>query len=142
MESNDVKKTKPIKDKKTSKFTLNDIKKQWPEVIKQSQKDNHSLPMTLKIAHILTFDEIDSNTLELGFEFDLHVKRLEEPKIKEVLEGVLKKVYDSDVSLTARILTQEEIEKYKQLKSKKETEQEKKLIDEVMDVFGSELATE
>ena len=98
--------------------------------------------MSLKTAHLLTFDEKEPSVLEVGFEYELHVKRLEEPKIKEVLEKVLKQVCGVVVNITARVLTQAEIVKFKTQKSEQETKQEKKLVDDVMDVFGSELAAE
>lgn len=121
---------------------LSEIKKKWPEVIKLSQEHNHSLPMTLKIAHLLTFNKIEPKMLEVGFEFELHVQWLAEPKIKVVLEDIIAKVYGPEVKFAARVLTQEEIGKFKQLKSEQETEQEKKLVDDVMQVFGGELAVE
>lgn len=68
--------------------TLKKIKKDWPKILKEVRKENKSLEVFLRGAEP---DKIEEDTLFLKFYYRFHKERVEEPKNRKILEGVLEK---------------------------------------------------
>ncbi len=108
-------KTEVLKSEKIKteikKIGLEEIKKSWPKILKQSQEFNHSLPLILKSAYPF---EIQNNILKLGFEFEIHAEKLKENKSLIILEDLLKKNLDEKIIVKTKILNKEKIQTLKQ----------------------------
>ena len=74
------------------KTKLEEIKEKWHDFIIAMQKHNASLVFILKVAEPL---ELNGNTLKIGFKYGFHQQRINQPKVREVLEQVLIDFFDN-----------------------------------------------
>ena len=132
--------TKPV-DKTSSRGNINpgEIKKIqniWPEFIKQIQEVNHSLPVILQNAHPIS---LNKDLLELGFGFELHVKRMSEQKCLSAAEEVLEKILGSKIKIKPILLTKEQLVDLKPADTPVPTSESNNSVAEVLDVFGGKI---
>ena len=73
-----------------AKITLKQIVEKWPEILNNLKEFNHSLTLTLKIAHP---QKVEGNKLFLGFSYKFHQERINQAKNKEIIERALKEIY-------------------------------------------------
>lgn len=139
--SEDSKDEAKPKIKDTGKLSFKQIQKQWPDVVAASKTHNHSLPMTLNVVHLLDYHKED-NTLEMGFEHELHVVRVNSIKVQELLRPIFKEIFGTEIISKARVLKPAEIKEVHEKNSKKEHDQEEKLVNEMLDTFGGVLEAE
>ncbi len=116
------------------------IKNVWPEIVSASQKFNHSLTLILKAAYPLA---INNNHLDLGFEFEIHQKKIKEEKCLRSLEEILEKILNVKIIIKPILLTQEKINDLKQerqstLKNSGENQGDAQLED-VLNSFGGKV---
>lgn len=76
--------------KENHRVTMADIKNKWPEVMKQAQVANHSLPFLLSTSELL---DLRDNVLQIGLQYPLHCDKINELKSRAVLEKILAEVY-------------------------------------------------
>lgn len=89
------------KDKKNEiKINFELVKEKWPEVLKEVQKFNHSLPLVLQIGQPIG---IEDSTLQIGFQYRFHKERLNEPKNRTIVEEVFKKIFGVDLKVNGVI---------------------------------------
>lgn len=96
VENNQSKITKNASQNNISDITLEKIIERWPEVVTGLRDYNHSLSFILSVARPL---KLEGNTLTVGFSYQLHLERVKEPKIVEVIEQTIEKVFDSKLKL-------------------------------------------
>lgn len=92
-------------------INIETIKTAWPEIVRASQKLNHSLTLILKAAYPIA---VSNNHLELGFEFEIHLKKIKEEKCLRSLEEILEKILNAKIVIKPVLLTQEGLKDLKQ----------------------------
>jgi hypothetical protein len=72
----------------------------WNEVLARVKKYNHSLSFILRICEPR---ELNNNQLCLAFKYKFHKDRVNDPKIREIIEKVLAEVYGAPLTIEAMI---------------------------------------
>ncbi len=70
--------------------SLDIIKEKWPEVLKQVQQENHSLPLLLSTSEVMS---AEGDTLHIGVQYPFHRDKLNEVKPRGVLEKIVAEIY-------------------------------------------------
>lgn len=78
------------KGKEKITLSLELVQEKWPEVLKQAQKENHSLPLLLSTSEVMS---IDGETLQVGVQYSFHRDKLNEVKPRGVLEKIIQDIY-------------------------------------------------
>ena len=65
---------------------IEEIKKNWPEVINLIREKNHSLALTVQLSHLIC---IDGDVLNLGYKYKFHSERICEAENLEIIEKVI-----------------------------------------------------
>ncbi len=116
---------------------LVEIKKRWLEVIRESQKLNHSLPLILKACYPTSFDK---GVLTLGSAFELHVQKIKENACVNRLEELLANLFQGKIVIKAQVIDQETVEKLKQEFAPSEpVATEEKTAEEIAESFGGKV---
>lgn len=79
----------PVKPKSitgTGVMQLETIKSNWPALIERLKDYNHSLSFILSVAEPV---KIEGNKVEVAFEYSLHLERVNNSKVREVIEKAL-----------------------------------------------------
>lgn len=117
-------------------ITLQQIKKCWPKILRLSQEHNHSLPVILKSGYP---HWLEDNTLIIGFEYEIHARRLQDEKCLLPIEEILKDVCGKILKIKAEILTKE---KFNELKEEYQTalpEIDDDQLNEIASSFGGKV---
>lgn len=72
----------------------------WNEVLARVKKHNHSLSFILRVCEPR---ELNNNQLCLAFKYKFHKDRVNDPKIREIIEKVLAEVYGAPLTIEAMI---------------------------------------
>ncbi len=83
----------------TNNLTVQDIAERWGEVVAGLRDYNHSLSFILSVAKPL---KLEGETLIVGFTYQLHLERVKDPKIVEVIEQGLQKVFGFKLRLKSQ----------------------------------------
>jgi len=113
-------------------LSIESIKKYWREVLVTAKKHNHSLHFILKIAHPLA---VRGDRVELGFEYDFHLDRLNDAKNKELARRVFEEVFGHNLKIIGSRLDKD---RAKQARAERSSgfEEDKSVLDNVLKVFG------
>ncbi len=114
---------------------LKKIKQIWPEFIKQAQQINNSLPLILKLAHPVG---IDNNILKIGFEFEIHIKRMKDKKILNAAEKILGELLHTNINIKPILLSTKEIAELKRNQEDTQTQNDVQ-IDKILQTFGGKI---
>lgn len=95
-------------DVKDIKLTLEDIKKEWPQVVKQIKEANGHLFAFLQAAHVKSFEE---GVLVMQVAFNFHKDRIEALKSREAILEVFNKVYGCKFLYKCEVNTQVKVRK-------------------------------
>lgn len=80
--------------------TLEIIMAQWPQFLEHLHTYNHSLPFILKTC---TPTRMEGTTLVITLPYAFHKKRLEEPKVSDLLSKALADIYQTTLYVTAEV---------------------------------------
>ncbi|MFA5358951.1 MAG: DNA polymerase III subunit gamma/tau [Patescibacteria group bacterium] len=80
--------------KSSGVLKIEDVSKQWNEIITKISEDYHSLALTLKVSKPL---EVDNNVVKIGFKYKFHQERIADNKNKLTLENILSKLLGVDL---------------------------------------------
>jgi DNA polymerase-3 subunit gamma/tau len=89
-----------ISSKGGIKVDLEQIKEKWPEVLKQAQELNHSLPLVLRVGEPTA---MEGNALQIGFKYRFHKERMNEVKNRAAVEKILKKIFNEEIKINSII---------------------------------------
>lgn len=120
----------------------------WNEFLAKIKKYNHSLSFILRVCHPVS---IEGNKLCLAFKYKFHKDRINEAKIKDLVQKTLKEVYGMPLIIEAVIDENLEIEEKingndkedKKEEKKEEGKEEKKqgdnMMDDLLKTFGGKV---
>ena len=114
---------------------LETIKNVWSQIIKECQKANHSLPLILKTGYPYA---LDNNKLKLGFEFEIHAKKIKEEKTLSLAEKILEKVTGVKLQIKPEVLPREKIQAIKTQQNKQQDNKSDQL-NEILNSFGGRI---
>jgi len=138
--NNSTTKTQPNENPQnnTSSSSLEQINNIWPEFIKQSQQVNHSLPLILKNAYPIN---LNNNLLELGFEFEIHVTRMQDEACLKSAEEILGKLLNNKIKIKPVIIPADKLSEFKPAQNTTTTDSEdsSNQVDEVLQAFGGKV---
>ena len=120
------------------KLEISQIRSNWQIIIKQLQKLNHSLALSLKVGCPLS---IEDNSLNIGFRYNFHADRFKDWKIKSAVEDAMEKVLGCGVSVKTKIISQEEFEK-NAAGLISEAVEKNDTLNNVLQTFGGEIVPE
>ncbi len=126
------------KTKTGGKLEIAQVRVAWQKIIKQLQKLNHSLALSLKVGCPLS---IESNCLNIGFRYNFHADRFKDRKIKSAVEETMAKVLGVGVVVKTTIVSQEEFEK-NTVESISEPTESNNILNNVLQTFGGEVVLE
>jgi DNA polymerase-3 subunit gamma/tau len=72
----------------------------WNEVLTKIKKHNHSLSFILKMCRPT---EVKNNEIFLNFKYKFHLDRINDGKIRELVENTLKEVFGSELKVKAEL---------------------------------------
>ena len=101
----------------------------WNEVISQMRGNNNSLCFILENCQI---KDIKDGQIHLCVNFDFHKKKLQEPKNRQIIEGVIKKITGQDFRITCSVM------KESQDLGLKDSKNNNNLLDNTKEVFEIE----
>lgn len=84
-------------------ISLDEIITKWPEVLKQAQKENHSLSFLLYASAPVS---IEQGIIQIAVQFPLYCDKLNEPKTRAVLEKVIGEIYAKPLRTRAIVAEQ------------------------------------
>jgi len=120
-----------------AKTDLAEIKKRWGEIIRESQKLNHSLPLVLKACYPVSFD---NGILILGSEFELHIQKIKDHACVSQLEELLANIFQGKIMVKAQVINHEIAEKLKQeITPNEPIGTEEKTAEEIAKSFGGKV---
>lgn len=82
----------------TGKLNKDTINAKWSEVLAKVKKYNHSLSFILRVCKPVS---VNGRELCLAFKYKFHKDRVQEISIKQIIEKVLREVYESPLALEA-----------------------------------------
>ena len=85
---------------KGKELSLEEIKSKWPEVLKRAQVENHSLPFLLSTSEPL---KISGDMLQVGVQYAFHKEKLNETKVRLVLEKILSEQFEVPLRTQAEV---------------------------------------
>ncbi|MBU4360462.1 DNA polymerase III subunit gamma/tau [Candidatus Parcubacteria bacterium] len=121
---------------KSIDIKLEKIKEYWPEILKQSHKLNHSLPLILKNGYPY---EINNDILKLVFEFGIHAEKLKDNKNLTAVENLLAKILGKKIKIQTQILDKEKIQTLKSEFKPKLIEMDEDQLNSIADSFGGKI---
>ncbi len=121
----EIVKEKKVKKSKSPEITIDEIQKNWTEVLKKVKPHNNSLEIFLRGAIPSEIEE-DLITLEVGYVF--HKDRLEESKNNTIIATVLSEVLGRPVRIKGKVAENRP-------KTVRETEEQIEEVDPV-EIFG------
>jgi DNA polymerase III subunit gamma/tau len=102
----------PVQSVNFSEASLPDrekINSRWSEVLAKIKKYNHSLSFIL---HLCQPKSVSGNKICLAFKYKFHKDRINEAKMKEIVQNVLREVYNAPLLIEAVIDENIEIEEH------------------------------
>jgi len=81
--------TKPKTITGSGVMQLETIKSNWPALIEKLKDYNHSLSFILSVAEPI---KVEGNKVEVAFEYSLHLERVNNSKVREVIEKALHEI--------------------------------------------------
>ncbi len=120
------------------KAKIGNIKSKWQEVVRRSRKHNHSVALALNMVHPIS---IDGDTLVLGSAYDFHCERLSSVENRNLVDMVLEEVFGERIICNVVRITEEEARSLDPGKETMPKEQEEKLINDVLEVFGGSVVS-
>jgi DNA polymerase III subunit gamma/tau len=132
-------KEKPMitKNKSNKAISLETLKNDWVKIIKELQKNNQSLALSLKVGSPTALDE---TTLTIGFRYNFHAERVKDRKVKSVIEEAIEKIMGKKLALRTSIISQEEFEQI--TKEMNVAPNEESAVQNVLRAFGGEVVPE
>lgn len=83
-----------ISDLKSLSFDIHDVRKFWSVIIKEVEKQNHSLPFILKVSQA---DHIEGNTIHIRFQYPFHKEKLlDDMKTRRIVEEAIRVILQND----------------------------------------------
>lgn len=128
--ASNIEKKDNVSKKNISGINLDEIESRWPEFLNKLKPLNHSLSFVLQSCNI---DGVNGKKICLSFKYKFHKDRLDSPEIKKIIEGVLRDVYKTDLSIEA--LVDENIKAKKDNNNKNGGE----VIDNLLKTFGGQI---
>lgn len=113
-----------------STLTLEAIKEQWPAILAEIKKCNHSVLASLKTGHLLAFNV---GVLEIGFPYKFHRERAADFKNRKVVEDCLLKIFGEKIQIEIKTVN---------FSPQIETDSQDETIKNVLEVFGGEVVEE
>ncbi len=107
-------------------LSITDIEGKWTAFLEHLHTYNHSLPFIMKTCKPL---HITHNILTISLPYEFHRKRIEEPKVQQLIREALKDIYATELSLVALV-------------NEQQANESEKLIAEVLATFGGKVLTE
>jgi DNA polymerase-3 subunit gamma/tau len=130
------------------KIKLSEIRQKWHSFIVEMQKNNASLVFILKVAEPL---ELNDNILKIGFQYEFHQQRINQPKVRECLEKILSEFFNDTLVVETCLLAkdyqsdfikaqtdQDDVELVDELPAE-EDQQQKELIDNLVKTFNGKI---
>jgi DNA polymerase-3 subunit gamma/tau len=102
-------KIEPKADLSAEGIDTEKIISRWSEVLAKIKKYNHSLSFIL---HLCQPKSINGNKICLAFKYKFHKDRIDEAKMKEIVQNVLREVYNAPLLIEAVIDENLEIEEH------------------------------
>jgi DNA polymerase III subunit gamma/tau len=90
----------PVRFAAAASADQKDISQRWSEVLAKIKKHNHSLSFIL---HLCQPRNLDGNKLCLAFKYKFHKDRINEAKMREIVQNVLAEVYGMPILIEAVI---------------------------------------
>ncbi|HBK34775.1 MAG: polymerase III subunit gamma and tau protein [Candidatus Uhrbacteria bacterium GW2011_GWE2_40_58] len=85
-------------------FSLEEVRRRWPEVFKQVKECHASLPFVMESASV---SSINGNELELDFKYSLYADTINQEKNRSLIEKIVEKVYGVHMRIRARYVLAE-----------------------------------
>lgn len=83
-----------ISDLKSLSFDIHDVRKFWSVIIKEVEKQNHSLPFILKVSQA---DHIEGNTIHIRFQYPFHKEKLlDDMKTRRIVEEAIRVILQNE----------------------------------------------
>lgn len=120
--------TKKVNSLSKTKLSLEEIRNRWVEVVELVKPFNGHLFAFLAKSELKSFED---GVLEITVPFEFYKERIEDSKGKSVISECLKKVFDEDFSVKCRV--------GKVKKTSLSPEEEEKIIDDALEVFGEDV---
>ncbi|MDP3986380.1 MAG: DNA polymerase III subunit gamma/tau [Candidatus Veblenbacteria bacterium] len=80
----------------SSSLDIDVVSERWPEVVSGLRDFNHSLSFILSVAHPVKLEE---GILTVGFSYRLHLERVQDAKVRGVIEQALSAVFGTPLAL-------------------------------------------
>jgi DNA polymerase-3 subunit gamma/tau len=137
--------SKPDTNKKL-KITLDEIRSKWHNFLVSLQNYNASLVFILKVAEPV---ELNGNILKIGFKYSFHQQRVNQAKVKQVIEKVLSEFFSEDIIIETSLLPKghsefieketknDEVELVKEIPA--QTPEQKDMIDLLVSTLGGKI---
>lgn len=109
-------------DVEQAQIDISEIKAKWPEVLRDIQKENNSLPLVMNLSEPLGFEK---GILKIGVGYDFYRDKLNTEKSRVILAGVLKKCFNCVIKTEAVLVER-----------KKDDDS---LVQNVLDAFGGKV---
>lgn len=110
-------------------ISLDIIREKWENFLKKTQEYNHSLPLILRMGEPVG---IRGRVIQIGVKYTFHREKLNEPKMRSLAEKALSEVLGQEARLEAVLADEINI-------SKPETDEDKKLIESLVQAFGGQI---
>ncbi len=123
--------SEPSAGESLSVVTLEEIRSKWGKILESLREKNQSVLMLVKNAEILG---VKGNQLDLGFKFEFHKDRLEQPVNKNILESVLKEIYGKEIQVVVIV-----DEKIKIPFNEEKPRKEKIVLEDILEDFGGRI---
>ena len=94
----------PASTKKLN-ITLDEIRSKWHNFLVSLQNHNASLVFILKVAEPL---ELNGNILKIGFKYSFHQQRVNQLKVKQVIEKVISEFFGEEIIIETSSLSKGE----------------------------------
>lgn len=114
------------------------IKDKWGALLKEIQKLNHSLGVSLKLGCPLA---IQDSSLNIGFRYQFHADRFNDRKVRAIIEDAAEKVFGRKLSFRTSLISQEEFEQLTNSTPPSQAE-ETGTVENILNTFGGEVVAE
>jgi DNA polymerase III subunit gamma/tau len=102
-------------------ISLDEVKKKWPEVFKQLQETNGTLPVVVQSGQLC---DVCDDHVEITFNYEFHADLMNKEKNRKLLEKIMERVFGKPLRLRA---------KYQQSEADE-------TVDELLEEFGGSVA--
>jgi len=127
-----VKIERPKPKSKELKISLEEIKNKWNDFLENIGKENHSLSFVMKLSQPLV---LEGDILQIGFQYTLHKDKASEAKLKQIIENVLKEMFDEEIIIEPVVVDLG----LKIEDSNKKEEEGDELVSEILEEMGGKV---